>query len=187
MLRRRNESDATGGGVQDLVLAGGTVGSVETATTEWLTHQELQTWQAFLRASVLLMERLDDELLAHGISLADYEVLAHLSSEPEAELRMTSLASRTLASRSGITRRLDRLVGAGLVERRSCPGDRRGVLAALTDAGRTVLESAAPVHVEGVRRHLIAQLQGLDLGVLAASLDAVSESSARMAEPAGWR
>lgn len=140
----------------------------------------MQAWQGFLRASIRLMERLDAELEGHGLSLADYEILVHLSGEPSGELRMTELAARTLVSRSGLTRRLDRLVDAGLVARRTCATDRRGVLAVLTPAGRSRLEEAAPTHVEGVRRHFIAQLEGQDLLALARSLDAVVESSEQL-------
>ncbi len=148
-----------------------------TATAVWLDGQEMEAWKAFLRASMRLMERLDVELDVHGISLADYEILVHLSAEPAGELRMTELATLTLVSRSGLTRRLDRLVSSGLVERRSCPTDRRGVFAVLTEPGRLRLEQAAPTHVAGVRRHFIAQLDGQDLVGLAASLNAVVESS----------
>ena len=147
----------------------------------------MQAWQAFLRASIRLMERLDAELEGHGISLADYEILVHLSGEPSGELRMTELAARTLVSRSGLTRRLDRLVESGLVARRSCPTDRRGVLAVLTAAGRERLEEAAPTHVEGVRRHFLAPLHAQDLVALAESLDAVVESSERPASSHGPR
>jgi DNA-binding MarR family transcriptional regulator len=148
-----------------------------------LDATELQAWQAFLRASIRLMERLDAELSGHGISLADYEILVNLSGEDAGELRMTELAARTLVSRSGLTRRLDRLVDAGLVERRSCPTDRRGVFAVLTDSGRRRLEASAPTHVEGVRRHFISQLRGQDLQALAASLNAVVESSVTAGPP----
>ncbi len=155
-----------------------------TATALWLDEQELEVWQAFLRASIRLMERLDAELAGHGISLADYEILVHLASEPSGELRMTELAARTLVSRSGLTRRLDRLVDSGLVARRSCPTDRRGVFAVLTETGRLRLDAAAPTHVEGVRRHFVSQLDGQDLHALAASLDAVVRSSVAAGGPA---
>jgi len=144
----------------------------------------MATWQAFLRASILLMDRLDAELHGHALSLADYEILVNLSAEPAGELRMTELAARTLVSRSGLTRRLDRLVESGLVERRNCPTDRRGVYAVLTDLGRRRLEDAAPTHVEGVRRHFISRLEGQDLHALAASLNAVVESAVSPAAPA---
>ena len=155
-----------------------------TATAAWLDEREMEAWQAFLRASIRLMERLDAELEGHGVSLADYEILVHLSAEPAGELRMTELAARTLVSRSGLTRRLDRLVESGLVERRSCPTDRRGVYAVLTPAGRSRLEKAAPTHVEGVRRHFLSQLQGQDLRAFSASLNAVVESSVSQSAPA---
>jgi DNA-binding MarR family transcriptional regulator len=142
-----------------------------------LDEAEMEAWQAFLHASIRLMDRLDAELEVHGLSLADYEILVHLSAEGNGELRMTELAARTLVSRSGLTRRLDRLVESGLVERRSCPTDRRGVFAVLTDDGRQRMRDAAPTHVEGVRRHFIAQLHGQDLPALTASLNAVVESS----------
>jgi DNA-binding MarR family transcriptional regulator len=154
-----------------------------TTAPEWLDESEMQAWQAFLRASTRLMERLDAELDGFGISLADYEILVHLSAEPSGELRMTELAAQTLVSRSGLTRRLDRLAERGLVVRRSCATDRRGVLAVLTPAGRARLEEAAPTHVDGVRRHFISQLRGQDLQGLADSLNAVVDSSER-AEPA---
>ena len=79
---------------------------------------------------------LDSELQAeHGLSLGEYEVLVHLSEEPEHSLRMTDLAGRLHLSPSGITRRIDGLERAGLVERRQCPSDRRGSNAVLTDEG----------------------------------------------------
>ena len=137
----------------------------------------MATWHAFLRASIRLMDRLDAELASHGLSLADYEILVHLADEDSGELRMTELAARTLVSRSGLTRRLDRLVDSGLVARRNCPTDRRGVFAVLTEDGRRRLQGAAPTHVEGVRRHFISQLEGQDLEALTASLDAVVESA----------
>jgi len=157
---------------------------VVTATAAWLDETEMAAWQAFLRASIRLMERLDGELEGHGISLADYEILVHLSAEPAGELRMTELAARTLVSRSGLTRRLDRLVESGLVERRSCPTDRRGVFAVLTTAGRSRLEQAAPTHVEGVRRHFLSQVPRQDLQAFSDALNAVVQSSVSQTPPA---
>jgi DNA-binding MarR family transcriptional regulator len=156
---------------------------VVATTTVWLDEAEMEAWKSFLRASIRLMERLDTELDAHGISLADYEILVHLSAAPSGELRMTELAALTLVSRSGLTRRLDRLVVAGLVSRRSCPTDRRGVLAVLTPEGRQRLEEAAPTHVDGVRRHFISRLEGQDLRALAASLNDIVESSETPGSP----
>lgn len=151
-----------------------------TDATAWLDENEMQAWTGFLRASTRLLERLDSELEARaGMSLADYEILVHLAAEASGDLRMTELAARTLVSRSGLTRRLDRMVKSGLVARRDCPTDRRGVLAVITPLGRQRLEEAAPPHVEGVRRHFLRQLGGQDLCALARCFNAVVESAER--------
>jgi DNA-binding MarR family transcriptional regulator len=126
------------------------------AEPRWLNEEEQRAWRAFLRAGVLLLERLDTELdEAHGLSLSDYEVLADLSEAPGERLRMSELAELALVSRSRLTHAVDRLQQAGMVRRERCPGDRRGVNAVLTAKGRRLLEEAAPTHVEGVRRYLV--------------------------------
>jgi DNA-binding MarR family transcriptional regulator len=71
---------------------------------------------------------------------------------------MSELADRMALSPSGLTRRVDNLVKAGLVERVQCPDDRRGMFASLTDAGRERVQQAAPDHVAQVRRHCIDRL-----------------------------
>src|SRR5260370_3593876 len=95
----------------------------------------LDAWQALLRAHATLMRILDQDLEKNtGLSLADYDVLAQLSGAG-GELRMTGLPDRALISRSGMTRRVARLVEDGLVRRAHPAADARGVVVALTDAG----------------------------------------------------
>jgi DNA-binding MarR family transcriptional regulator len=67
-------------------------------------------------------------------------------------MRMSQLADRLLLSRSGLTRLVDRLAKLGLVERRRCPEDARGLLAAITSEGRELFDRARPTHLAGVRR-----------------------------------
>jgi DNA-binding MarR family transcriptional regulator len=142
----------------------------------WLDATEQQAWRTFIEVHGRLVAQLDAELqAAHGISLPDYEVLVHLSESPDGEMRMAELAGRLLLSPSGLTRRLDGLVADGLVERRACPSDRRGSLAALTQRGRTALEEAAPTHVEGVRRYVIDPLSRDQLLALASALGQIGE------------
>jgi DNA-binding MarR family transcriptional regulator len=141
----------------------------------WLTAEEQQAWRAFVRGSSLLLERLDAELSeAHGLTLADYEILVWLSEAPRGGLRMSELADRALVSRSRLTYRVDRLVAEGLVERRPCPSDRRGSLAVLTPTGRRRLERAAPTHVEGVVSYLIDQCSNRDLAAIGRAFTAVA-------------
>jgi DNA-binding MarR family transcriptional regulator len=138
----------------------------------WLTDWEQQVWRHLLSVDSLLRERLDAELrVGHNLSLGDYAVLVHLAEGDPGGMRMSDLADRLLLSRSGLTRRVDSLVKAGLVERRTCPSDRRGSMAQLTEAGLARLNEAAPTHVAGVRRYLINALG--DLSGLAAGLDRI--------------
>jgi DNA-binding MarR family transcriptional regulator len=140
----------------------------------WLSDPEMRSWRALIEVTTGVMATLDGELRSeHGLSLGEYEVLVHLSEEPGHLLRMTDLASRLRLSPSGITRRVDGLVRAGLVERQQCPSDRRGSNAVLTPAGLRRLEVAAPTHVRGVRAHFIDQLGERDLANLTAALSRV--------------
>ena len=129
------------------------------AQTRWLTDDEQHTWRAFLEATRRLDEQLDRELqLQAGMPLGYYTILAMLSEAPARTLRMSDLAERTWSSRSRLSHAVDRLEEKGWVQRISCPSDKRGAFALLTDAGFAVLEAAAPGHVEGVRRHVFDQL-----------------------------
>jgi len=143
----------------------------------WLDDVELRAWRTLIETHYRLAARLDAELQAtQGMSLADYQVLVHLSEAPERSLRMAELADRLLLSPSGVTRRLDGLVKQGHVERRACPEDRRGSLAVLTPLGLARLVAAAPTHVAGVRRYVIDPLDRAQLEGLAAALSAVDSA-----------
>lgn len=147
--------------------------------TLWLSDEEQRVWRWLLWVQSRLNDRLDEELRdAHGITLAEYGVLVHLGEASPEGLRMSDLADRLLISRSGLTRRIDGMVRAGLVARRACPADGRGSMAQLTEAGYLCLVEAAPTHVAGVRRYLIdalGDLSGLDRGL--AAVDAALERS----------
>lgn len=141
----------------------------------WLDDGEQAVWRSLLCVQSRLANVLDIELVRHhGLTLGDYEVLVNLSESPGGSLRMSDLAARLALSPSGLTRRLDGLVGDGLVARRTCPSDRRGSLAELTDAGGARLREAAVTHVAGVRRYLLEPLGPSALRRMAAGLAAVS-------------
>ena len=89
-----------------------------------------------------------------------------LSEADEQRMRMTHLADLLQLSPSGLTRRLDGLVRDGLVRREGSEDDRRVMLAVLTDTGLRRLGSAAPVHVESVRKRLIDLLEPAEIEAL---------------------
>ncbi len=121
--------------------------------------EQLAVWGSFLRAGAEVVGQLDDELMRQqGIPLSWYEVLLHLDHSPERRVRMQDLAAMVLLSKSGLTRLIDRMEKAGLVTRQSCPSDRRGTFAALTEEGQLRFRSSAQIHLNGVRTHFVERL-----------------------------
>ena len=144
------------------------------AEPRWLSAAEMRAWQAFLTAGALLDRRLDQQLRQEAdLSHAQYEILVRLAAAPGGELRMTDLAG-ALYTKSGLTYQITQLEKAGLVCRGASPGDVRGVVAALTDAGRQRLARAAPGHVAAVRALLIDVLTADQLTALADGLGEVA-------------
>lgn len=118
----------------------------------WLTEQEQRVWRLQLALQRRLLTLLEQNMqAAAGVSHGYYVILAMLSEAPDQRLRMSELAQQVFSSPSRVSHAVDRLVERGWVERQKVAGDRRGALAVLTEAGRRVLEEAAPGHVRLVR------------------------------------
>jgi DNA-binding MarR family transcriptional regulator len=133
----------------------------------------LDAWVSLLQAHASLMRRLESDLEREtGLALADFDVLAQLA-RAGGELRMTELAARALISRSGMTRRVARLVEEGLVRRADADADGRGVVVALTDAGLARLAETAPVHARGISKLFVARLDDQELAILERALGKV--------------
>jgi len=134
----------------------------------------LEAWRSLLRAHATLMRQLDMDLEEKtGLALADFDVLGQLAAAG-GELRMTDLATRALISRSGMTRRVARLVDEGLVRRADTDADARSVVVVLTDAGVARLTKAAPVHLRGVSDLFVARLNQKELALLKSVMDKVT-------------
>jgi DNA-binding MarR family transcriptional regulator len=164
------------GTVETETEASGTVVSTGASgdTGRWLTPDEQDTWRAYLATSKLLFRQLDRDLQPFGLSGNDYEILVVLSEAPEHRLRMTDLADATAQSRSRLSHQITRMETAGLVRRESCPGDKRGLFAVLTDTGMATIERVAPNHVESVRRHFIDRLTPDQLATLREGFAAIN-------------
>jgi DNA-binding MarR family transcriptional regulator len=90
-------------------------------------------------------------------------------------LTMSRLSSDVALTTGGVTRLVDRMVEAGLVERQACPNDRRSIHVVLTGDGRAVLNRAVAAHIEGIDRHLMAHLDDSDRAALSEALTKVVE------------
>lgn len=129
------------------------------AHTRWLDEAQQRTWRAFLAADRLVFERIERRLQSEaGMPQGYYEILVRLSEAPEGTLRMSLLATSSLSSRSRVSHAVARMEEAGWIRRRSCPTDRRGQLAELTDEGMRVLRATAPGHVTTVQEVLFDAL-----------------------------
>ena len=148
---------------------------LERLVTEAIPSQHgREAWQALIRAHATLMRQLATDLVDDiGLTLGDFDVLAQLG-QAGGELRMSELAAQAYSSRSGMTRRIDRLVDEGLVARTNTDVDGRGVVVGLTEAGVARLAEAAPAHLRRVRELFVERLSDGELAALASALEKVA-------------
>lgn len=106
-----------------------------------------------------------------GISGPFFEVLLRVGRSPGGRLNMSELATQLGLTSGGTTRLVDRAVAAGIVERESCPSDRRVQWVVLSAAGERKLEEALEVHLADLQRELIDRLDPSELVVLERALD----------------
>lgn len=152
--------------------------SEEQTAIRWLTADQQRVWRAYLLGSARLSEKLDTDLRAFGLDLAEYEILVSLEEVPEHRLRMSELADTVHQSRSRLTHTIARMEKSGLVERATCPSDRRGVWAQLTPGGFELLRTAAPSHVDAVRRNFVEVVGEQDYTALGRAFEAVLDVAA---------
>ena len=130
-----------------------------TSTAARIGDEHLAAWRAFLRAHSGMLRRISRDLEEAGLPpLPWYDVLAALRDAPELRLRQVDLAERVLLSNSGISRLIDRMADGDLVERVSCPTDRRSFEIQLTEAGSSMLEEMWPVYARGLAEDFLPAL-----------------------------
>jgi len=128
------------------------------------SDQELAAWHGMLTVYSRIMRDSDRGLLeSHGISTREFDVLITLFNAPDRRLRMTELAQQVMLSPSGLTRLVERLERARLVERRNDPSDARSFSAVLTDQGLQRLGEARATHNAVIRAHLTDRLTEQEL------------------------
>jgi DNA-binding MarR family transcriptional regulator len=137
----------------------------------------LAAWIGVLQVQSVVVEALERDLAAEKrIALPWLEVLMQVTSAPEGRLKMQELAHSVLLSKSGVTRLVDRMVDAGLLERQGCASDRRAVYAVATPAGRAALREALPTHARSLRRRFSEILTPAELATLRATLQKVLDA-----------
>jgi DNA-binding MarR family transcriptional regulator len=152
--------------------------SVRAAARAGLEGDRMAAWRGFIRAHAHVFAHLSRELQdEESLPATWYDVLVQLSEVDGRRLRMQELADRVLLSQSGLTRLVDRMVGAGLVERVRCSEDGRGLFAQLTPDGLATLRRAYPTHLRGVRTWFSDLLTDDEAAVLARALTRIADNA----------
>lgn len=138
----------------------------------------MKAWRAFIATTGDLQNALERDLVEHGLTMGDYQVLVYLSEADDQSMRMCDLADDLQLSPSGLTRRLDGLVTSKHVVRQPSEQDGRVMMAVLTDAGSALLADTAPHHVDSVRRHIFDHLNAEQVDAMATIFAAISSGLA---------
>ena len=117
------------------------------------------SWRGVVFANARVLQAVGPSLEEQtGLSLTFLDVLSRLHDAAEHRLRMQELSERSLFTRSGMTRLVDRVEKAGYVRRERVPGDRRGVYVILSPEGERVFASAMAQHRADVERVFASRL-----------------------------
>ena len=135
-------------------------------------------WGTLTRTHAAITGRLQEALAAADFPpLPWYEVLATVADAPEQRMKMGDLAEALVITRGGLTKLVDRLVKAGLLERTFCETDRRVSYATLCPAGADLLEEMRPIVVAELKVAFAAKLSAAEADVLRETLERVRVSA----------
>lgn len=133
-----------------------------------LPGSHLEAWRKYYVSFWRVFAAIEADLAAAGLpSLSWYDALYELYLAPERHLRMSELARSALLSRSGLTRLVDKLEKAGLIQRTACPTDGRVQHAQLTAKGMEVLRKIWPVYRAGIAKYFGGHLSAAEAKQLA--------------------
>lgn len=139
-------------------------------------HRE--AWIALTRTHSAVRGRLEEALTAAGLPpMAWLEVLVTLERAPEQRMKMGELAEALVITRGGLTKLIDRLIKAGLLERTFCATDRRVSYATLLPAGAELLGEMRPIAGEELQAAFSANLTASQADQLRELLDRVRDTA----------
>jgi DNA-binding MarR family transcriptional regulator len=137
-----------------------------------------EAWGSLTRTHAAIVQRLQEALASADFPpLPWYEVLAAVAEAPEQRMKMGELAEALVITRGGLTKLVDRLVKAGLLERTFCETDRRVSYATLLPAGRGMLDEMRPVVVAELKVAFAAKLSASEADALRETLERVRVSA----------
>ena len=146
--------------------------------TQWLSPAEMAAWRTYIETTGDLMRAIEKDLAPFGLDRGDYQLLAMLSEAPGQRLRLCDLADSRRLTRSGLTRRMEGVLKKKLVARVQSDEDGRVAYAHITPKGFDLLKTAAPKHLESVRRLMVDLLTPTEIKAVASAFGKISANLA---------
>jgi DNA-binding MarR family transcriptional regulator len=140
-------------------------------------------WASVLRVHAALMPKLEREVTRAGLPLTWYDVLLVLNAAPGRRLTMSELGAQAVVSRERVSRVVQELERAGLVERSANPDDKRSSYAKISSEGRRRLASVAPVYLAGIEEHFTGHLSDREIVAVTKALGKVLAAEERGRTP----
>lgn len=138
----------------------------------------VKAWRSLMHVHSAVTTAIDETLQAEvGIPGSWYEALVEIAFAG-GTMRMNEFACETTLTRSGATRFVDRLEGAGLVERSSCDTDRRAWQLAITEEGKRVQKAADPFVLAAVHEHFGKHVDDHEAQVIFSALSRAKKTPA---------
>jgi len=137
-------------------------------------------WARLLRVRQSLLSAVERDLKQAGFPpLSWYDALLELSRIEEGAIRPCELEKAMLLPQYATSRLIDRMVEAGLVERRICPVDGRGQFVAITSSGRALQKKMWDCYAAAIERHVGAKVSNKEAASLVDLLDKLAPESKR--------
>ncbi|UCD68650.1 MAG: MarR family transcriptional regulator [Betaproteobacteria bacterium] len=139
---------------------------------------DASVWPLFLTVHAVLVAKIEARLSEAGLpQFVWYDVLWALERAPDDRLRMSELAEMTVLSRSNLTRLVDRLECAGLVERARSEADRRGAFAVVTRKGKEMRRKMWPIYSKAIKELFENHIDNDEAACLASALRRVLDAT----------
>lgn len=139
---------------------------------------EQKSWQNYLNATLRSHAAMNRQLTGeHQLRLVDLRVLSIIAGSADGSVRMGDVADAMESMPARVTKRVRRLEERGLVRREMFPGDRRGVMAVITDEGRAMVARATATYERGVRTHVLGGLSRTQMAAIETNCRRINSAS----------
>jgi DNA-binding MarR family transcriptional regulator len=151
-----------------------------------VSNEVISAWTRTVRLLHRVSHAVELDLKRSGLPPVIWnDALLELAQAPAGTMRSIELERRIVLRQYSLSRLINRLVESGLVERRPCEDDKRGLCVAITPAGRDLQKRSSRAYSTAVKRCVGAALSDADLVRLSdifGRLDAVAAMTDELRE-----